>query len=522
MSIPGQSGVFSFGLQSGQLPEKMRLEVDQIPWFRTRAPRIGLTTVQQQDVFPAETGGPIVPTGAFKAGQFGAGDVELIPRIENVLGLLLLGALGSVTTHANSIYDPQTESVSGHTGVNTHIFRFDQTSSFNLPWLALRKYVPGRTADDAYGEIFQDSMVRSLRLDVRAAGLLGATVSFQSVRVNYPLPAEVNAWTYQNSTEDSTSAPLSNIGHVRISGVKHPITQMTIELNNELTQPQQEMVISNFHPDTFVPLSRNLTMRIVVKWRNPDLYKQLLMGGTDKVDWDALPFIRDTAGAKEAFEASFYAPNNIPGTTTPYMLSVRANRVVMQVDRGGVELAAGQIIQVPYVIQVLEPAAGQDYCRFVLHNAATYALPETLTLTTDETFDYNVGGAVAEPLTTAATFTSGLTDLNGGRITAEIIAGAESGDVLAVGDIGTITSVAGEIQNSTTPIADATGGSGGTRLEINFDSASATPTAVESVIEALTFNNAAATVGTYRTVRVTVWNGQGAFVVRDININIAA
>jgi hypothetical protein len=524
MSVPAQSGVFSFALQSGQMEDVLDIQVDQFQWYRTRAPRIGLGTMQNQDTFPMETGGPIVPTGAYKSGQFGGGDIELIPRAENTLGLLLYAALGDMESFADQVYDPIAEAVTTatSTGVNTHIFRFHPTNSFFLPWFAARKLVPGRTAADNYGEVYQDCMIGGLRIDIRAAGLLGTTVSIQSRKVSYPGVSDVNAWTYANTTEDSTSAPLSNNGRLLIGGVKYPITQLTIELANQLTTPQQEQIVGSNHPDTFVPLSRNLTMRCVVKWRDPDLYKQILTGSISGTDWDTLPFITDTEGAKEAFEATFFAPANIPGTTEPYMLSIRANKVVMQVDRGGIDLQAGNIISVPYIVTVLEPEAGQDYCRFVLHNDADYAIPEqpVLDLLGTATFDISVGTPVS--MDSTVTFTSALTHLNGGRVIAEIISGFQTGDELTVNAIGTITNTAGVIANSATDFGTATGGTGGAPLVIELDTDDATPVAIKALIEAIQFDNAAPTAGTYRTVRISVWNNAGGFVYTDTDLAVVA
>ena len=518
MTVPAQSGVFSFTLQSRQLNDDITFQPDMFDWYRTRAPRIGLGTIQNQEVFPLETGGPIVPTGAYKAGQYGGGDVELIPRAENVLGILLYAALGNVQSYSDQVYDPssggKTVGTPDSTGVNTHIFRFNPSTSFFLPWLACRKFVPGATTAENYGEVYQDAMVGNFRLDIRSSGLLGASLSIQNRAVTYPSVSDVNAWTYANSTEDSTSAPLSNNGSLTIGGEEYPITQMTVELANQLTTPQQEMVVGSNHPDSFVPLSRSLTIRIVVKWNNPDLYRQILTGSTIGEVWDTAPFIVDTSGDVEAFNATFYAPNNIGSTSYPYMLAITANRIVAQIDGAGVELQAGNIVQVPYTITVLEPASG-DYCRFVLHNEADYTLPDQATLSVDGTVDYSVGGATPTAITAAAAYVSGLSNINGGRLVAEIISGYEDGDTLTIEDVGTVTNTAGEIAVSATAIGDATGGTGGAPLLVDFDAAGADNAGVSDVIEALSFDNSGATVGSTRRIRVTVWDGAGGLVYAD-------
>jgi hypothetical protein len=377
MSVTAQSSVFSVAVQAAKVGSANIINVAGQDWYRTRAPRIGIGSQQMQETFPLETGGPIVPTGAFKSGQYPEGDVELIPRAEEFLGILLHGAVGLTESAVDSVYDPATETLDAatYTGVNSHRFRF-AADGFTQPWLAARVRVPGATSSDVYGEVHQDMKIQALRLNIPAAGLLGATVSMRGLKSHFPVAADVNAWAYENSAEDSLSAPHSGKGSFKIGGVSYPITSASIELANNLTSAQQEMIVGSYHPDDLVSLTRALQIRIVYKWENPQLYKRLLTGSPTGVNWDSLPFLQDTSGATKAFEATFQSPGTIPGVTggtLPYQLRVEANRVVWQIDRGGIELQAGNIIQVPYVGTVLEPAAGEDYLAIYLQNAATYA-----------------------------------------------------------------------------------------------------------------------------------------------------
>lgn len=377
MTITAQSSVFSLAVQSAKNGSASNITVGDLDWYRTRAPRIGIGTIQQQETFPLETGGPIVPTGSFKSGQYPAGDVEMIPRAEEFLGYLLYGATGACDTAEDSVYDSEAETLDAatYTGVNSHRFKF-AADGYTLPWLATRVRVPGATAGDVYGEVHQDMKINSFRLNIPAAGLLGASVGFQGLKSFYPNATAVNAWTYENTTEDSLSAPHSGKGQFLLGGDAYPITGASIELVNNLSSPQQEMVVGSYHPDDAVSISRALQIRIVYKWENPDFYRQLLTGSTSGTEWDSIPFLQDTADAgAKAFEGVFQSPGNIPGVTggdLPFELKVVANRVVWQIDRGGIELQAGNIIQVPYVGTVLEPAAGEEYLEIYLQNAATY------------------------------------------------------------------------------------------------------------------------------------------------------
>lgn len=377
MSITAQSAVFSMAVQpSGRNGSDTNIDPTALEWYRTRAPRIGVGSVQLQEQFPLETGGPIVPTGSFKSGQYAQGDVEMILRAEEFLGYLLYGATGVAEQAVDSVYDPSTDTLDSltYTGVNVTRFKFDPLA-IQMPWMGIRTFVPGQQASENYGEICQDTRINALSMNIPAAGLVGATVGFQSLKCFYPTATDVNAWAYQNATEDSLSAPHAGKGQFLIGGTQYPITSASIELVNNMSTPQQEMVVGSYHPDNAVPLSRQLQVRIVYKWENADFYKQVMAGGVNNVNWDSLPFKTETSGGTKGFETTFQSPGNIPGVTggdLPFELKVIANRVTWQVDQAGIQLQAGNIIQVPYVGIVEEPAVGQDYLEFIVQNAATY------------------------------------------------------------------------------------------------------------------------------------------------------
>lgn len=421
MTVPAQSSIFSLALQ----PEKVgdsEFNTAAYEWFRTRTPSISMGTQQMQETFPLETGGPIVPTGSFKSAQFAAGDVAMIPRLKEFIGLILYAMTGNIESQADAVWSTSTDAfASTVTGANAHRFTFNPESSVILPWIATRTRTPGLTPDATYGEICYDAKIANYRLTIPAAGLLGSSVSFVGRKSVYPGPAETDAWAYENTTEDSTSAPISGKGSFKIGGVEYPITAATIELANNLTTPQQELTVGDYHPDDFVPLSRAVTIRIVYKWENPDFYKRILTGAVDGEVWDSIPFIQSTSGATKAFECEFQSPADISGSSpaTPYSLKVIADKVVWAIDRGGIQLQAGNIIQVPYIGTVLEPDSGGEYIQFILENDSTYTIPVAAgatdpVLTIDATESYS-GTAVAIDSTATLTDADSV-DLDGGQV----------------------------------------------------------------------------------------------------------
>lgn len=130
MSVPAQGVTFSIAPQSAKVGDGT-FTVGSHNWYRFRVPTLMGFGNQIQQVLPLEMGGVIVPTGAFKSGAFAAGQVDIIPRLENTIGYLLLGALGNVSSVTGARY-----TASGwqpQAGVNGHLFRFNPSDSAEIP-----------------------------------------------------------------------------------------------------------------------------------------------------------------------------------------------------------------------------------------------------------------------------------------------------------------------------------------------------------------------------------------------------
>lgn len=360
MSLSAQGGVVSFAEQAAKIGRDGVFDASALSWFKVRAPRVSLGTVQDQQVFPLETGGTLTPTGSYKQGYFFAGEVDLIPRLEAAFGYLAKATLGV----ASSVVDTDADG-NAVVGVNTHIFRFDPNDPAYQPWMAVRRSVPGVTPAERLGETGFDCKVQMLDLTIPAKGKVQASVAMMGRDVEYD---DASTWVYANNFEDSTSAPDAGRGQFAIGGVEYPIIGAQISLSNGLTTPDQEMVIGDFRPDDFIALTRNATIRIVYKYENPELYKQILTGQANGTEWNSLPFIVNSGGGDFAFDARFLAPANIGATGQPYEMRIRANRVTWAVDRP-IELQAGGIITQTFTGTVLEPATGEDYIQIVMVNA---------------------------------------------------------------------------------------------------------------------------------------------------------
>jgi hypothetical protein len=374
MSIPSQGVNIAFATQN-----KKSNEVGYVAptnWYQTRSNRITFGAKQMDEMFPFQLGSEITPPGVFKAGVYGKGEIDLIVHLEHFIGHILRGVFGSVTTVEDAKWDNATnapETTGDTPGVNTHTFKFDPAGSHILPWMGMRMKVPGLSSAQVYGEQAVDGKIDALRINIPAAGLITATVSLCSRIVTFPLATTVNGWAYANGYEDANSAAHAGTGSFLIGGVKYPITSLSIDVINNLTKPEQEMVVGSYFPDDFVPLSRMIRLSMMYKWENPTLYKKIMAGQDTNTDWDTMPFIQDTSGVTKAVDATFFSQGNIPGSTERNMLKFIGNRVAWQLERGGLEFAPQNIIMVPFSATLLTPATGQDYASISVVNAATYA-----------------------------------------------------------------------------------------------------------------------------------------------------
>ena len=368
-STPAQSSILSIAEQTGKIGRGGTFTVADYDWYKFNTLENGVGAIQDQQVFPPESGGPLTPRGAYKQAKFFGGTVTLIPRLESTLGFLLKAAMGSASTVSGVTADGATA-----VGVNTHIFRFDPAGAANQPWMAIRRHIPTPNSSNYHGEVGFDCKVGLFDLTIPAMGKLVARV--QMVGRDYLTPTDSDTWTYENALfDDELTSPDSGRGFFKIAGVEYPTIGASFQLMNGLTGPQQEMIIGDFSPDDFVALTRAAQIQFVYKYENADLYRTLLNGAPSAEEWSSLPFVADTSGATYALQARFETPGEIV-SGHPWALEIRANKVTVAVT-GPIELQPGNIITQTFVLTVLtDKNPSIDYLQFIIENdepAATYA-----------------------------------------------------------------------------------------------------------------------------------------------------
>ena len=134
----------------------------------------------------------------------------------------------------------------------------------------------------------------------------------------------------------------------------------------------------------------------------------------------------------------------------------------------------------------------------------------TLTGLDDVTFAENTVNAAPQVIDAAVVFDDAdSANLNGGNLTVVYSTGGTAQDQLSFQNVGGITVSGSTVSFGGNPIGTIAGGSGGTSLVVTFNSASATPTAVDALIQALSYQNTSDEPNATRTISITVNDGDG-------------
>jgi len=340
MTVLASTGVLSYGKQSAK-------GSTATTWYRHRATDIDFGPVQTMAAIPLEVGGTVVPTGSYKQGAYVAGGATLHPRMEGDFGWIMEGLMGSVSTDGGPVGDTY-----------DHTFKFNSANPHDVPWMSVRKFIPG---SDSLGEIGTDCKVASATMTFPQNGIMQARIDWIG---RTPSWDDDPSFSYADAFEDYTSIPVtsmtaSSIKLPEFSASELPVTALTVTMTNNLTTPQQEMVIGSQHPDDFTVVSRAATIRATVKWADPDLYQTIYTGTTSGVAWDDACYYSD-------FEAIVLSPYNITGST-PYRMEIDASNVAWQVD-GPVRLAGGDLLMLNLMGTVVEADSGDEYIQFMMRN----------------------------------------------------------------------------------------------------------------------------------------------------------
>lgn len=361
MSVSAQLGDAGFAIQTAKVGGGS-FDGSGYKWYHIDPISITMDIFQGDQILPPEVSPDLFPKVAYKDSRYGAGQMDIYPRIVNGFGALLWGLMGNVSSVTGKYADGTAAS-----NVNTHIFNFAANRGAQ-PWMSFRRMIPAATGSATLGQTFYDAKIANARITIAAMGKIMARLTMVSRDASQE---ENPAWTWTQDYEDGNSIPESGSGYLKIAGGSFPITGAILEADNGLTTPNQEQTVGNFTPDDFTALYRTATLRFVYKWQDPNLYEQIFNGAPASTTWTNLPKLFQSVGANFGFEASFKSPAVIPSSSpaTNYELRIRGGNVVIAPD-GPIQLSGATLLQQSFTATLLKPASG-DYLEFILVNGQT-------------------------------------------------------------------------------------------------------------------------------------------------------
>lgn len=355
MTVTAQAGTFSWGGQSAK-------ESVATTWYRHRVVDGDITEITDDRMGPPEVGGRPTPTIPYRAGYLVSGGLSINPRLVDVFGWLLFGALGAVTTTANS---PES-------GLHSHKFAFASNESW-IPWMSFRKHVVGAAVDGSedIGMIYEDCRVIGATFNLPASGIVNAR--FDVLGREFAFDESPDAWTYANTMEGHESVPISSVvgGYFKIPGysaTELPIIGAQVSLGNVPLDIRQEMVYGSPQLDNVTPVLRTLGAQVTLKWQDPDLWQSIFTGSASGTAWTSTPFIHD-------MDVLASSPADVDDTySNPFTLRIQSDEMMWR-PVGGIRLAGNNAVLITLQGTAFENDAG-DYCAVTLQNStASYTWP---------------------------------------------------------------------------------------------------------------------------------------------------
>lgn len=343
MSVSSQRGHIAWAIQTGKLGSATGIASGNLStdWQRHRAESVSLGVNDLYDVLPLEVGGSLFVNSSYKNGAFVAGGARLFSRLQGTIGYLIHGTAGEKTTV------PGAATGNGTTIPYSTRFQVKPTDETQMPWMALRKFTPAQQGATGMTEYFMDCRVNMLTISVPAMGPVmmeftvigrkpelddGETSTNASIADDVAFENGIGLAHGCKGEITLTNFQASNI--FGAAGASGKFTSAQIMIANNISQPDQQMIIGSYHPDDLTPLSRAVQIRLIYKWQDPKLYKKLYYAGGagQNVQWSPVvgnsevkiksTSVTDIAGTSPAKPYSFeFVAGDVDWTMTPPQLA---------------------------------------------------------------------------------------------------------------------------------------------------------------------------------------------------------
>lgn len=249
-----------------------------------------------------------------------------------------------------------------------HEFTFNPTEGMAacLPWMSFYKFIPSGACvandPDSIWEMYKDCKVMGLMFTLPNDAPIAARVD--TMGRTWELSDSSPFDEYLSTYEDYQSIPVGchTGGYFKIpsySSDELPIVSAQVGIANAPLDIRQEKVFGSPELDDITVVSRALTIDMILKWKDPDLYRQIYTGSITGTTWDEKPFVQSL----DILAESNGTPDHV---NYPYGLRVQAPEVLFQINNG-VRLAGNQAVMLRMTGTALAPSTG-DYCTFTLTN----------------------------------------------------------------------------------------------------------------------------------------------------------
>jgi hypothetical protein len=289
------------------------------------------------------------------------------PRLEASVGWLLKGALGYSTPS------------SGSGGIKYHTFALDPVNPGFVPWMGFRKFIPtdGGAGNYGLGETYKDCKITYMGLTLTNEGLIEARVDALG---RLFILEESPAWGISSGSdggwnaasgefESYPSIPIGSVpgGYISTPAFGElPVLRAMVGMTNTPVDIRQERVYGSPFIDDVTVVSRAANLDLTVKWRNPDLYRQILTGAITGTEWNAVPFTT-------SLDFQALSPANMPSESLPYSLRVQVTEAMLALQ-GGIVLAGNDAVVMRFTGVALDVTG--DYVVWTLANQfADYVWP---------------------------------------------------------------------------------------------------------------------------------------------------
>ena len=347
MAVPSMPGAI------GWAPQTIKGTAASGAYYWHKAREVNIQPVEIVRTFDPEIGGSLLPAGAYKGGYWTAGDMDLIPRLDEHLGWLLLSFAGSATVTGSGPY--------------THIFPGQADTIIPNKWLSMRRMIP-KEDNSFFGETFTDCRVMGLQIAAVPGTVLTMRATVQGLGVTPNDNATGVGWaptTDQGGYEPYQGAPLATA-----SGFEMPqgtpielITNVQLQMQMGAPNPTDEMVLGSYSPHAITPLSRSIQITATAFWTDAQMYKNLYYN--NGAAWSPTLYT-----SYSPFLMSFRTPDNLSGLNYPGEIGfyAAANAILWRCEP--INLRGGDVVVLRLTGFVVD-TAGEDWGIYIKNGRST-------------------------------------------------------------------------------------------------------------------------------------------------------